>query len=615
MAVGYRSSSRSGASDSSGASCTVPVPAGAAAGDIAILAIELWETYNVATFTWPTGFAGNEIISTSTGGIEKLRVAWKRLSAGDTGSYVPTWTGGNQWNQGDCILITGGIASGNPIEDSDFTTATGTTMPNIPAVVTATLPFLVHIIANENAASGTPPTSYTEVQEGDYIRLNYRIPGVSGSHTAPGGSISVSSAKIGALIAIKPEPTGGTNYTDTVTNTAGASDTASAVLTVSRSPVDGLGVADSTAVQRDVVFTVADTLGATDTVSRDRVTATSDSAGLLDTAATAFAVFREQVDTSGLADTVTVERQVLVVVTDQLGTVDSSLTVSDAVRDVLDALGVTDIVASEIVSDAVDYDETVTDAAGLLDTTERLAESDRIQVEPAGLTDTAASTIDGVRAPVDGVGLTDDVVAVRQVFAEVVSGLGLTDAVDAASDAANERTVFDGVGVTDDVELAATMDHLTSDNGGLVDTAEVEQGRAVVDSAGVTDDVSVTRQMFAEIVDGAGLADSTQVQASSSGGQTIVDPAGVTDDAGTAVTAERAQLDVGNVTDQVLLVRQMFAEIVDSAGLSDAVEIGVPPPVPSVLIATALPSVNSLANVPGGLTLSAVLDPLTLEDV
>jgi hypothetical protein len=203
MPVSYRSSSASGTSDSFGSSCTVPVPSGAASGDVALLAIEQWESGNPAV-TWPADFV--EIINLVSGS-QKLKVARKRLSGADSGNYVPTWTG-SQWNLGHCILISGALASGEPIETSNTASGTGTGTPST-SVTTATDAFLGHFVANENSATATPPTSFTEVQDGNYLHASYRIPGTTGAFTASGGTLSASTLALVALVAVKPEPAAG----------------------------------------------------------------------------------------------------------------------------------------------------------------------------------------------------------------------------------------------------------------------------------------------------------------------------------------------------------------------------------------------------------------------
>lgn len=205
MAVGYRSSSRSGQSDTFAASNTTPVPSGAASGDIALYGLERWESTNPA-ITWPTGFT--QIVNIASGS-QKLHVAWKRLTGADTGNYVATWTG-SLWNIGHCILITGALASGDPIgaNVNTATSASGTTVPTTTLTV-GDAAFLCQFTANENSATKTAPTSFTEVQDSDYISTNYRIPGASGTYSASGGTLSASTLSLAALIAVSPDAGGG----------------------------------------------------------------------------------------------------------------------------------------------------------------------------------------------------------------------------------------------------------------------------------------------------------------------------------------------------------------------------------------------------------------------
>ena len=187
--------------------------------------------------TWPAGFT--QIVNFVSGS-QKLRAAWKRLTAGDTGNYTPTWTG-SQWSLGHCILITGGLASGDPIEGTPNTASgTGTSIPSTSLTV-ATAAFLAHLCANENAGTATPPTSFTEVQDSNYLHTNYRIPGASGSYTASGGTLSASTLKLAALIAVKPD-TGSGDITGTGAATAPTGTSAGAGATI----VAGTGAASAT---------------------------------------------------------------------------------------------------------------------------------------------------------------------------------------------------------------------------------------------------------------------------------------------------------------------------------------------------------------------------------
>jgi hypothetical protein len=219
--VGYRSSSASGTSDAFVTSINIPVPAGAAANDIALLVIEQWESAN-PTITWPSGFtqAVNFVSGSS-----KLRIAWKRLTGSDSGNYTPNWTG-SQWTMGHCILITGAATTGDPIEATNTAQSTGTSLP-ATSVTTTTQPFLAHFVSNESAAAKTPPTNFTEVQDGDYLATNYRIPGTTGTHSVSGGSTTVNTLRLVALVAVKAaDPGGGQSAT---VSQASETDTATAL--------------------------------------------------------------------------------------------------------------------------------------------------------------------------------------------------------------------------------------------------------------------------------------------------------------------------------------------------------------------------------------------------
>lgn len=229
MAVALRSSSVTGTGDTNGASCVVPVPTGAASGDIAILAMEHWDTFDGTSVTFPAGFTTviNGILS---GNREKLYVAWKRLTGADTGNYTVTWTG-NQWNMGHCLMVSGVVGSGDPVDVSTSgTTVSVTTLPTMLITTTVANTFVAHFIANQTSASGTPPTGFTEIQDGNYLRSNYLIRAATGSLSTSGGSTSVSSPKSGAMIAFAPNTgTGGPVTLDAVGSAAaGATGSASA---------------------------------------------------------------------------------------------------------------------------------------------------------------------------------------------------------------------------------------------------------------------------------------------------------------------------------------------------------------------------------------------------
>lgn len=226
MAVAYRSSSITGTADAQDAGKSIPVPSGAAADDIALIAIEVWlDTSTDPVITWPSGFTQKIFYESTTDGFQRMFVAWKRLTGADTGNYTYTISG-SYWNMAHCILISGAFTTGDPIEATNTAQVVGTATPSTSVTMT-TAGALVHFVVNENSASATPPTSYTEVQDGNYLHTNYYLPGASGTYPTSGGSLSTSTTQLAALLAVKAAGAGGADITGTAATNVTATFTAS----------------------------------------------------------------------------------------------------------------------------------------------------------------------------------------------------------------------------------------------------------------------------------------------------------------------------------------------------------------------------------------------------
>lgn len=204
MTVAQVQSSTSGTSDNQQAFCTVPVPAGAAAGHVAVLAVEIWlDTSTDPVLTWPSGFTQIAYVESTTDGFQRLYVALKVLTGSDTGNYQPTWSG-SYWTQGQCSIWSG-VDGTTPLDVAvgTATTVANTTMPAVSVTTAHAGAGMVHLVANENSSTGTPPTGYTERQDANYLRTNTKTAGSAGAESPAGGSISVSTVKLGALVALR----------------------------------------------------------------------------------------------------------------------------------------------------------------------------------------------------------------------------------------------------------------------------------------------------------------------------------------------------------------------------------------------------------------------------
>ncbi|MGD9989301.1 hypothetical protein [Pseudonocardia sp.] len=206
MAVAYRSSSLTGTSDSFVTSLNIPVPSGAAAGDIALCSVGRWESANPA-ITAPSGFTQ---ITQVVSGNNKIALFWKRLTGADSGSYTFSWTG-QQWSLGQAMLVTGVLASGDPVDAFSGLAASGTTYPGT-SVNATDADFLALFAYNETSGAGTPPTNFTEVQDANNLKSNYRVLTASGTYSGSGGSMP-SGVVCGVLVALKPAASGGGSQT------------------------------------------------------------------------------------------------------------------------------------------------------------------------------------------------------------------------------------------------------------------------------------------------------------------------------------------------------------------------------------------------------------------
>lgn len=279
MAVALVATSTSGTTDAQGTSRTCPVPAGAAAGYVAVLSLEMWQsTATNPTVTWPAGFA--EIVNyvSSTDGFQKLKQARKVLTGADTGNYSMSWTG-THFNQAQCSLWSG-VDNTTPLDVAVNTAqnASGTAYPSNALTTANAGDGMLYTVANENTGTATPPTGYTEQQEANYLKTNTKIAGAAGSETISGGSLSASTLKLASLVALRAAAGGGGNSTPA--GTAAETDTGQSAGRVRAS-------AASTAAESDTAL------------AADRTRATA--AGASAETDTALAAGRSRVSPAGVA--------------------------------------------------------------------------------------------------------------------------------------------------------------------------------------------------------------------------------------------------------------------------------------------------------------------------
>lgn len=199
MAVAFRSGADPGTSVSV-LSRDVAVPAGAASGDVALVALGRWDAGgNNPTVTAPAGFT-RKIQINSDDTLAKLEVWWKRLTGADSGTYSFSWPTTSQYATCEAALFTGCVATGDPISNTGSSSGQSATFASISATLNDTAGGLFWCCYNDYGGLHTPPTNFTEIADNDCGSSAYRIPGSSGSQTASGASYASTAGSNGALL-------------------------------------------------------------------------------------------------------------------------------------------------------------------------------------------------------------------------------------------------------------------------------------------------------------------------------------------------------------------------------------------------------------------------------
>jgi hypothetical protein len=182
------------------------VPAGVAAGDVAVAFLESWQDATPPTVTPPTGFAQKGATWSSSDGLAVNSVWWKRLTGADSGTYTFT-LGSGRWNTLQLLVFRGCATSGDPF-DAVATPVAGTfgSITSMSLTVTDGGGAQVFTVYNDSSGTHTPPTGFTEpaAVDVDCAACAYKLNGgATGSVTVSGASISSSSsagAWAGALL-------------------------------------------------------------------------------------------------------------------------------------------------------------------------------------------------------------------------------------------------------------------------------------------------------------------------------------------------------------------------------------------------------------------------------
>jgi len=216
------------------------------------------------------------------------------------------------------------------------------------------------------------------------------------------------------------------NYTQTVTDDAGATDSAAEVAAYVRAQTDDSGSTDTATRVAASAQTATDTAGLTDTESQSAAYArtNTDPAGTTDSLAQAAAFAQAPTDTAGLTDTA------------------SQVTAS--ARSQTDDTGLTDSMSQSSSGTGA---QSFTDPAGLTDSAAQAVAYSITITDSAGVTDTESGSLG--RVLTDAASPTDAVTRVAAFSPSLVDSSGLTDSFTQAGVSSYVYTFTDSAGLTD----------------------------------------------------------------------------------------------------------------------------------------------------------------------
>lgn len=403
---------------------------------------------------------------------------------------------------------------------------------------------------------------------------------------------------------------GAGQFTETLTDNMGLTDTVTTSTPGTVSPLDANGLTDSLDISFGRGTSISDTLGITDGGwFTTRVGARTDNVGLTDIVDVVRAGGSDvqQADDLGLTDSLVTDAVYVRDLTDDNALTDSWTLEETHARDLTDDLGLTDSIAiafsggialeetlalTDVVALEAAYVRDFTDTVGLGDAgvaedvslvgLDSMGMSDSVLVDhqigqidhtrdltdDLGLTDQVAIAATGALTLTDSADLTDSLLIVAVYDRAFADDMGLTDL--ASTSLSGAGVITEDMGLSDSITVVLSIDRTLFDYVDLADTstAAVEFLRALIETLDIIDSWSYYFDHWVDLVDTLGLADILSIEHV----VTLADDMGLVDsqDIQAAESAyERAFPEALGLTDSILLAVEYVRDVSDSAALSD----------------------------------------------
>lgn len=204
----YGASTISGTADVFQSTNATNVPAGSAVGDGMLLIAGMWHASGDPVPTFPTNFvalpAFDTVQAVPSNGNVRIKSAIKPVKGSESGTYSLSYSVTN-WNQVVCVLIKDCFQT-TPMVDGGKVAGASSTAPATMNFDMAALGLVIHAMQTFNVTSQTtPPTGFTEIQDGDVLKVNYKLITAPANVAISGGVLNTTSPHADTMMGVKQQ--------------------------------------------------------------------------------------------------------------------------------------------------------------------------------------------------------------------------------------------------------------------------------------------------------------------------------------------------------------------------------------------------------------------------
>lgn len=500
------------AQTSTGAALTIPWPYPLEQDDIGFLIHEAsgenWFTPFDPTINdplWTLVDIDSEVNDT-TGSV--FGVWWKRAQSASEPAVVTSTQTDHQL--GRIITFRNAYNVGSPINALtawvDNTPVASVTIPDFTTTHDKQLCIFFVSRPNDSAATnhfGNPVnaglTGIAKIEAGTTdgngggFSVGWGVKAVAGAVGTTTQSKGTSTTDVIIAVALSPQDeTTSTNYSQTVTDAIGITDSIAQAAVYSQTATDPIGIVDSYAAASVLTFT--DVIGITDSYAAATMRALIDPVGIVDSIVQAAVASQTMTDPIGIVDSYGADT--VRPLTDPIGIVDLMTQTVGFTQTVIDPFGITD-------SYSAATQRPLTDPIGIVDLTSQLQVATQIITEAIGILDSYGAAT--VRPLTDAVGILDSIVQNTGTQQIITDPIGIVDSYSAGQ----VRTLVDALGLLDSTSQVSVITQTIIDAVGLIDSYATQMTRLITDPVGISDAAQVVVALARSVTDLLGILDST----------------------------------------------------------------------------------------------------------